>query len=195
MMQEVDSTTGEFAYDESLARRRGRSVVLGLGNPVLGDDRVGLAVAERVETLLRDAGPPHIDVVTSFRGGFELLDLLHGYERAFVVDCVIGRGALPGSVHRLRLMDVAGSARLVNAHEIDLFQVFQLAAHLGIPMPWEITISAIESDDASLLTEVMSDAVRAAVEPVAREIFERLRTAANAGLGSAGQPDANPCCA
>lgn len=195
MMPEGPFIPGEFPYAESLARRRGRSVVLGLGNPVLGDDRVGLAVAERVETLLRDAGLLHVDVVTSFRGGFELLDLLHGYEHAFVVDCVIGRGALPGSVHRLRLMDVAGSARLVNAHEIDLFQVFQLAAHLGIPMPWELTIYAIESDDASLLTEVMSDAVRAAVEPVAREICERLRTATNSSSEASRQPDANPCCA
>jgi hydrogenase maturation protease len=185
----------ESPYAESLARRRGRSVVLGLGNPVLGDDRVGLAVAERVDALMQEGDSLPVDVLTSFRGGFELLDLLHGYERAIVVDCVIGRGALPGSVHRLRLMDVAGSARLVNAHEIDLFQVFQLAAHLGIPMPWDLTIFAIESDDASLLTEVMSDAVRASVDPVAHEILERLRSAATVRVSSLGQPDANPGCA
>ena len=68
--------------------REQQTVVVGLGNPVLSDDRVGLAVVERLEKLLREHSLDNVAVRSSTRGGFELLDLLNGYDRAILVDCI-----------------------------------------------------------------------------------------------------------
>ena len=153
-------------------------MVLGLGNPLLCDDGVGLAVATALKTLLTTAPIPGVDVLASTRAGFELIDLLHGYRRAVIVDCLQSPTATPGRVRRLQLGDVAGSARLVGVHEISLDVAFGLAEHMDIPMPEQLHIFAIEAADVTTISETMTPDVEAAVTPLASEIYEMLRAAA-----------------
>ena len=147
-----------------------RTAVLGMGNPVVSDDRVGLAVAEQLRRLLADAPIEGVTVLESTRGGFELIDLLSGFSDAVIIDCLTLPEPSPGRVRRLSLDHVAGSARLINAHEISITQAFQLAAKMGIEMPNAVEIFAIEGGDTSTISEEMTPAVAAAVEPLAREI-------------------------
>ena len=122
-----------------------RTAVLGLGNPVLTDDAVGLRVAERLRALL-DADPvPGADVLASTRAGFELIDMLQGYARAIIVDALELPDPRPGRVRSLDLGSFAGSARLNSAHEIDVATAFELARTLGIPMPGSVEIFAVEA--------------------------------------------------
>ena len=153
----------------------GRTVVLGLGNPVLSDDGVGLAVAAEVKRLLAEEPIPGVDVLASTRAGFELIDLLRGYARAIIVDCLTLPDPVPGRVRRLGLDDVAGSARLINAHEISVAVAFRLAQQLAIPMPGEVEILAVEAADTSTIAEGLTPAVAAAVVPLSRVIYDDLR--------------------
>ena len=165
----------------------GRTVVLGLGNPVLSDDGVGLAVAAEVKRLLAEEPIPGVDVLASTRAGFELIDLLRGYARAIIVDCLTLPDPVPGRVRRLGLDDVAGSSRLINAHEISVAVAFRLAQQLAIPMPGEVEILAVEAEDTTTLNEGLTPAVAAAVAPLAQAIYEELRESPP----SADSPDSN----
>lgn len=156
---------------------QGRVVVLGLGNPVVSDDRVGLAVAAAVAALLEESPVPGVDVLISTRGGFELIDLLNNYGRAILIDCLALPSPTPGLLRRLSLDDVAGCARLVNAHEISITEAYRLAALLGISMPGDLEILAIEGGDTTTISEQMTPQVAAAVQPLAREIHSRLSAA------------------
>lgn len=153
----------------------GRTVVLGLGNPVLSDDGVGLAVAAEVKRLLAERPIPGVDVLASTRAGFELIDLLRGYARAIIVDCLTLPNPQPGRVHRLELDDVSGSARLINAHEISIAVAFRLARQLAIPMPGAVEILAVEAEDTATIAEGLTPAVAAAVAPLSRAIYEDLQ--------------------
>jgi hydrogenase maturation protease len=153
----------------------GRTVVLGLGNPVLRDDGVGLAVATELKRLLAEAPVRGVDVLASTRAGFELIDLLRGYTRAIIVDCIVLPDPQPGRVCRLTLDDVSGCARLVNAHEMSVGTAFRLAEQMGIPMPVEVEIIAVEAGDTSTIAEGLSPAVQATVGPLSREIHESLK--------------------
>jgi hydrogenase maturation protease len=117
---------------------------------------------------------PHAKVLESTRGGMELIDLLSGYERAIIVDCIVTDDPEPGKVHELTLEHVEGSARLLNAHELSVGDAFRLAAGLGIPMPGEVRIFGVEGSDIATLTETMTPLVEAAVAPLARRIVEIL---------------------
>jgi hydrogenase maturation protease len=152
----------------------GRTVVLGLGNPVLRDDGVGLVVAAAVLRLLEEAPVPGADVLASTRAGFELLDLLRGYRRAILIDCLTLPDPVPGRVHHLSLDDVAGSARLVNAHDLSLGTAFRLAERLGIPMPGEVDIVAVEGADTQTFAEGLTPDVAAAAGPLAAAIHADL---------------------
>lgn len=151
-----------------------RTAVLGLGNPVVSDDRVGLAVAEAVRRLLEQSPVENVEVLEGTRGGFELIELLGGFSRAILIDCLTLPNPTPGRVRRLSLSHLAGSARLVSAHEISIGEAFELAARLGKQMPREVEIFAVEGGDTSTISEQMTPAVAAAVEPLAREIHALL---------------------
>ncbi len=153
----------------------GRTVVLGMGNPVVSDDGVGLAVAIELKRFLAEAPVRGVDVLASTRAGFELIDMLRGYARAIIVDCIVLPDPRPGRVCRLTLDDVSGCARLVNAHEMSVGTAFRLAERMGVPMPREVEIIAVEAGDTSTIAEALTPAVQATVGPLAREIYDRLK--------------------
>lgn len=113
-------------------------------------------------------------MIESTRGGFELIDLLSGYDRAILVDCIVTDARAPGRIHELSLEHVAGSARLLNTHEMSIGDAFRLAAHLGIPMPREVSIYGVEGADVTALSEIMSPEVEAAVAQLAGRLFAAL---------------------
>jgi hydrogenase maturation protease len=152
----------------------GATIVLGLGNPVRYDDAVGLRVAEAVDRLLEAEPLPGVSVATSTRAGLELIDLLAGASHAIIVDCLVLPNAVPGRVTRLTLDDVAGSARLVGAHDVTIATAFRFARAAGVPMPEEVDIYAIEAADVDRIEEGLSPAVASAVDCVAGEIHRRL---------------------
>ena len=158
----------------------GRTVVLGLGNPVLSDDGVGLAVVAALRRLLRADPIPGVDVLASTRAGFELIDLLRDYGRAVLVDCLTLPEPQPGRVRRLGLDDFAGSSRLVNVHELSVGLAFQLAERMGIRMPTQVEILAVEAADTLTIAESLTPTVQAAVDPLAHEIYEDLKRRAPA---------------
>lgn len=147
--------------------------ILGLGNPVLRDDAVGLAVVGEIESLFDEKPIPAVEILSSTRAGFELLDLLTGYEYAIIVDAFQSTDPHPGRIKHLDICDIRGNARLNCVHEINLNTALQLAEKLGIPMPDQIEIFAVEVSDVYTLSEEMSDEVAAVVKPLAKKIYER----------------------
>ena len=72
-----------------------RTLVLGLGNPLLGDDAVGLKVAALVRERLD--GAPGVDVLEEEAGGLRLMERMTGYDRAVLVDAAV-TGGTPGTI-------------------------------------------------------------------------------------------------
>jgi len=151
------------------------TIVLGLGNPVLGDDAVGLRVAAALQQLMVDDPLEGVQVLTSTRAGFELVDLLAGATRAIIIDCLEVPDPTPGRVRRLDLKQVAGSARLVGAHDISVAVAFELAAALGIRMPRTVEIYGVEAASTREFEERMTPEVECAVVTLARDLHLRLK--------------------
>ena len=159
-------------------------LVLGLGNPIVSDDSVGLAVAEEVARLLAETPFPAVEVRTSFRGGFDLLDLLEGYACVVIVDSLDVPVPCPGVVHRLQVADVSGSGRLISQHEISLANVLRLGEQLSLPMPKQVVIFGVEVGDLRTVHEGLTPAVQAAVAPLAQVIYAEAAKL-SAGLSAA----------
>jgi hydrogenase maturation protease len=146
--------------------------VLGLGNPVVSDDAVGLHVAAELERLFGNSPVPGVTVMTSNRGGFDLIWLLTGYRRAIIIDALELPNPCPGRIHRMSLGALSGSARLVGVHDISLADAFELAETIGIPMPESVEIFAVEGGEMQTLGEEMTKEVAAVVAPLAREVHD-----------------------
>ena len=77
---------------------RDETLIVGLGNPLVTDDSVGLRVIERLKPLLADR--TDVEVSEDYWGGLRLMERMIGFDRAIVVDA-IQTGTLPGTVQLL----------------------------------------------------------------------------------------------
>jgi hydrogenase maturation protease len=138
-----------------------RTLVLGLGNPILSDDAVGLEVARRLKAEL--AGVPGVEVDEDFNGGLRLMERLAGYDRAVIVDAIVS-GAAPGTVHLLTAGDMP-TQRTVCAHDVSLPTALALGRRSGLHLPEtsEIHVIAVEAADVMTFSEELTPAVAAAV--------------------------------
>jgi hydrogenase maturation protease len=106
-----------------------RAVVVGLGNPLMGDDGLGLAALDR----LRRRGAPGADIelVDGGTWGLRLLPVLEEADAAILLDA-IDDGRRPGTLIVLEREDVpARLGHKLSAHEADLRELFALMALRG----------------------------------------------------------------
>src|SRR3972149_6066923 len=108
-----------------------RTLVLGLGNPLLRDDSVGLRVVRALQPELD--GFPGVELAEDYHGGLRLMERLVGFRRAIVIDAMV-TGAAPGSLH---LLDVDGHAtqRSASAHDVDLPTALAVGRQAGAELP------------------------------------------------------------
>ena len=77
-----------------------KTVVIGLGSPYFGNDSAGIKVAEMVEM----SDVPNTDVVYLSTTSFEVIDKILCYDRAFIIDTIVGER--PGCIHVFRVFCV-----------------------------------------------------------------------------------------
>ncbi len=135
-------------------------LVLGVGNVIVRDDGVGVYTVRELADRVR---PGTCDVEETDVAGIELIDLLAGYKRVLIIDAIKTDGGTPGMVYRRTIEDFERTVHLANIHGINLPTAVEIGRRLGIPMPDEIVILAIEADNITEFGETMTDAVTAAV--------------------------------
>jgi len=147
--------------------------VIGIGNPLRGDDAAGLLVARHV----RERRVPAVEVIELEGEPVGLLEAWEGAEAAIVVDAVRA-GAAPGTVHVLD----AGSTPLppgvasASTHAMGLGDAIELARSLG-RLPTELILVGIEATSFGV-GAAPSPAVAAAVEPAAEAVIEAAQSSA-----------------
>ncbi len=131
-----------------------KAIVVGIGNPILKDDSVGIKVVERIEG---------VDTAVLTTTNFEVLDVIAGYELAIIVDA-IKTGAEPGSIYVLSLGDILISRNYTNTHNLTLATTLKLGYEIFPErMPKDIKIVAIEVEDAESFGEECTPKVREAI--------------------------------
>jgi len=147
------------------------TLILGLGNPILSDDGVGCLVAA---TLKERLGGREIDVLEAGIAGLDCLDLLAGYDRAIIIDAIQTVDGTPGRIYRLGPEALASTRHSGNPHDVNLATALELGARLGLPLPGQITIFAIEARDVTSFGETctpeVAGAVPACVDMVLKEL-------------------------
>jgi hydrogenase maturation protease len=150
-------------------------LVLGMGNPLLTDDGIGLRV---VDCAQREIFLP--DSLTVFKknycGGIDLLYDIAGYDRAIIVDSVVTGKAAPGYCHEFSVDSIAGWAqqRLVYAHGVNISTVFRIGRRCGYDMPKKAVIFGIESIDTTTFSEKVTPALEASLEQIIDKIKRKL---------------------
>jgi hydrogenase maturation protease len=147
---------------------KNNTIVLGIGNPLLQDDRAGLEVVR----IISQMNLP-VDTEEFYTVGFEVMDRLMEYERAFVVDaCCLDNK--PGTVLEVGVDDIFSSHTLSNSHAITLGATIKTGYELfPEEMPADLTIILIEIERVDEFTDVMTLPVQKAVDRAVQMIISR----------------------
>ncbi|MCI2429659.1 hydrogenase maturation protease [Candidatus Acetothermia bacterium] len=146
-----------------------KTLILGLGNELLGDDAVGILAARALKEKLKDQA----DVVESALVGVALLDLFVGYERALIIDAVKTGRSPPGTVYELTPSDL-GAVRAPSPHYAGLPELLALARQLQIDFPKEIKIFALEVEDPYTIGGKLSKPVQQALKELVRRVQQQI---------------------
>jgi len=144
----------------------GRTLVMGIGNLLMGDEGVGVHVARR---LAREPFPPHVDVLDGGTGGFHLLEPLTSHDPVILVDATTD-GRTAGTVSVIEPRYASDFPPTLTAHDIGLRDLIVSAAMLNkLPRVRLVTVSIDEMQPMEL---ALSPAVEAAVPRVVEQVWQ-----------------------
>lgn len=155
-----------------------KTLIIGLGNPILGDDGVGWVVVRQVEARLEKRDEVEFDYLSL--GGLSLMERLTGYERVILVDAIY-TGAKPvGSVSQFPLSALPDltAGHSASAHDTSLRNALNVGRSMGVPLPEDdhIHVVAVEAKSVHDFSERLSPEVEAAVTPAVESVLQLLQS-------------------
>ena len=154
-----------------------KTIILGIGNPILSDDGVGVHVANELKKQIQN---PNITIDDAITGGMNLLDLILGYDKAIIVDAVKTKDGVNGEVKRIPLGNFS-TMHSCNPHDVSLIEAIELAKKMGEDrIPKEIVVigvmmKEIPCEFGEELSDRIAAAVPKAVDMTLNEIKEDLK--------------------
>ena len=151
-----------------------KTLVIGLGNPILGDDGVGWRVAE--EVAKKNAKRPEVEVDYASLGGLSLMERLTDSERVILIDSIFTGEKPVGTVSQITLNDLPDltAGHSASAHDTSLRNALNVGRSMNIVLPKDenVIIIAIEAENVYDFSQELSPAVAAAVPQAVNAVLE-----------------------
>jgi len=146
-------------------------LVLGVGNPILSDDGIGIHVARE----LKKRKMPGVDVEELAASGLELLDVVRGYDKVIIIDAIQTTKGKPGELHILEEKDFEKSIHGSSPHGINIATALALGRKL-VPneMPKEVVFFAVEAEDLVNVSERLTPKVAKALPRIVERVEKEL---------------------
>ena len=156
-----------------------KTLLLGLGNELYGDDGIGLQVVRRLkeeaaEKTRTAAALRDTDLEECCLSGLALLDVIVGYDRLVIVDTIKRPAPVPGRVHLLEEKDVR-SLPGPSPHYVSIPQAIEIGRRLGLHVPSVVRIIAVEAKNMYTLGESLSQEMQERLPDIVRKVKSVLR--------------------
>lgn len=151
-----------------------KTLLLGLGNELYGDDGVGIHVVRELKKELKRkkklaAQVADVEIEECSLSGLALLDVIAGYDRLILVDTIKRKAPAPGKVHLLEERQVRAIPG-PSPHYVSVPQTIALGKKLGLHMPSRIQIIAIEAKNIYSLGEGLSREMKEKLPSIIRKV-------------------------
>lgn len=159
-----------------------RALVVGLGNPLLGDDGFGWQVATALQHILDEAsGPdapikPHVEVDYLSIGGLRLMEFLAGCDTAILVDAITTGQHPVGYLYDCALEHLPhlSAGHMSSAHDTTLQTALHVGRTMGVALPDTIWVVGVEIEPSFTFNEVLTPLIQAAVPHAVELVIKKL---------------------
>lgn len=121
--------------------QQNRILILGIGNYLMGDEGIGVHVANRLQ---KDVSLPGIDVVDGGTGGFHLLEYFEIYETIILVDATLDNNPV-GTIRLIKPRFAQDFPKAMSTHDIGLKDMVSALQLLGKMPTIHLFVVSIES--------------------------------------------------
>lgn len=127
--------------------------MLGIGNPVLTDDGIGIIVAREIAKR----HIPGVDIDEATASGIEVMEMMLDYRKIVIVDATMFPDREPGEIMRLKEEDFSHTVHGSSPHGVNLTTAIALGRKTSPErMPGEIVFIAMQAEDVSTFSEKMT---------------------------------------
>ncbi|MDD3653460.1 MAG: hydrogenase maturation protease [Desulfotomaculaceae bacterium] len=150
-----------------------KTVIIGVGNLLLGDDGVGIHAINLLQEEKAALGAA-VEIIDGGTAGLDLLFWLEDTGAAIIIDCM-DAGSAPGTIFRLPAEELfsASTGYITSLHEISLQEVLYTAKKLGKLPP--AVVYGIQPGKIDF-GEQLSPAVKAVLPRLVELIKQELRS-------------------
>jgi hydrogenase maturation protease len=152
--------------NSDMEERNMKILILGMGNPILSDDGVGLLMAERLKERVTGA-----DVAVNPMVGLTLLDQILDYDRVFIIDAMTSSGGTIGDVMVISETGVHGSLHLFSSHGINIFGLMDFGRECGYGMPELAAVYGIEIGNEVAFGNELTPALQSRIDSIEQGII------------------------
>lgn len=152
-------------------KKLAETLILGLGNPILSDDSIGLRVVDKIEELLSSVN--NVDFYKATSSGIALLDIISGYKRLILIDVIKIDESEVGKLSKHDVSNFKDSIHLSSPHQLNFPTVIEFAKKIGIPIPDVIDIFTIKVEDIYTISEECSTTIKKKIPKIAKEIIKQ----------------------
>lgn len=139
-----------------------KTLIMGIGNSLLGDDGIGVHIARRLSRLVKDE---NVDIVDTNMGGLNLLDFILGYDKLIIIDAIMTDQDQVGEIYRLGQEKIGEPVYTATSpHHFNLPATIEIGRRLfPDEMPKEVVVYAVGTRDVAQITEEITDEVKKAI--------------------------------
>ncbi len=148
---------------------KNRTLVLGIGSPIMCDDAIGLRVLQE----LHKKGVQGVDLEEACASGLDLIEIMLDHEVVIVVDAIIKSGQPAGTIMVLSPEDFSDTVHGTNPHEANVATTIELGRTLEPErFPKKVLFVAVEANDVFTVSEQMTPEVEAALSKAVDKVLE-----------------------
>ena len=117
--------------------------LIGLGNPIVGDDAIGINVVEYIRDTY--SLPENVEIFEDVSlAGIGLVEIFRGYDKIILVDSIQSGKYPKGTVVYLQSDDFANALHISDYHNMDFFTALEFCNQMYDDIPKDIVILGIE---------------------------------------------------
>ncbi len=150
-------------------------LIVGLGNSILGDDGVGIKVAQYLDSLLTTQKLAElqypIEITEDYRGGLHLMERLVGYRDVILIDAMCTQAHIPGTIIQIEPGSL-DTQHCSSAHDASLMTAIDMGRRCGAVLPSDdrLVLIGIEAVNVLDFSETCTPEVEAAI-PIAADLI------------------------
>ncbi len=147
--------------------------LIGLGNPIVGDDAIGIKVVDHIRDTF--SLPDHVEIVGDVSlAGIGLVEEFRGYDKIILVDSIQTGNHPKGTVVHLKQEDYATALHISDYHNMDFFTALEFCNQVYDDIPKDITIIGIEIISVTEFSDELSTELSIKFEEIVNEVYKKI---------------------